>query len=198
MYVVLIVGRYKGIRSNLYLSRKKIDEIFFFLNAGCTSPCPKFLLKQQNTLFLLLLGSSADYCNLLRHFYFGKVLGWFDWTILLLQGYDLSSVSCSEMLWCRGVLSLFCVDHQQQGCQSYPAPLTLRAAAPCLAQGAGSALPGPIPAAGSWFRLQPQEQWPCSPACVSGFCRSSPALLPKRELMLLGKIKMSSSPPQSL
>lgn len=95
----------------------------------------KFLLKQPNTLFLLLLGNSADYSNLLGHFYFYKVLDWFDWTLLLLQGYDLTSASCDEMLWCRGVLALFCVHFQQQGCQSYPAPLTLTAATPYLAQG---------------------------------------------------------------
>lgn len=144
----------------------------------------KFLLKQQNTLFLPLLGNSAEYYNLLRHFYFCKVLDWFDWTLLLLQGYDLTSVSCGEMFWCHGVLALFCVDYQQQGCQSCPSPLTLTATAPCLAQGASSVLPGPIPPAGSWFRLQPLEQWPRSPACGSGFCGSSQALLPKRELML--------------
>lgn len=124
-------------------------------------PMSKFLVKQQNTLLLLLLllGNSADYCNLLRYFYFCKVLDWFDWTLFQLQGYGLTSVSCCEMLWCCGVLALFCEDYQQQSCQSSPATLTLTAAAPCLAWGGGSALRGPIPPAGSWFRLQPLDQW---------------------------------------
>lgn len=92
----------------------------------------KFLLKQHNTVFLLLLGNSADYSNLLRHFYFCKVLDWFDWTLLLLQGYDLTSL---VVVKCSGVVALFCIDYQEQSCQSYPATLTLSAAAPGLAQG---------------------------------------------------------------
>lgn len=179
MYVVLIVERYKGIRSNLYLSRKKniIDEIFFKYRR----PMSKFLLKQQNTLLLLLLGNSADYFNLLRHFYFCKVLDWFDWTLLLLQGCDLTNLVAVK---CSGVVALFCVDYQQQSCQSYPAPPTLSAAAPGLAKGLAvpsMACPScrelvQAPARGAL----PLEQWPCSPACGSGFCRSSQAFLPKR------------------